>query len=225
MEDSQQAWQRVDTYFDELLVTEDDVLAATRAAGRRTTMPRAEVSPGQGKLLALLCRIAGARRVLEFGTLAGYSTLWLARAVGPGGHVTSLELEEGNAAIARENLGRAGVADRVEILVGPAAHSAQQLVDAGTEPYDLVFIDADKPSNPLYLQASLALTRPGAVIVIDNVVREGRVTDANSSDARVHGVRTVIADIAAHPGLEATAVQTVGVKGWDGFVLVRRTDA
>jgi predicted O-methyltransferase YrrM len=160
--------------------------------------------------------------VLEFGTLAGYSTVWLARAVGEGGRVTSLELSERNAGIARANLDRAGVGERVDVVVGPAARSAQRLVDEGVPPYDVVFIDADKPSNPVYLKASMALTRPGSVIVIDNVVRGGTVTDPDSRDERVQGVRAVLADIAADPRLDAAAIQTVGVKGWDGFTIIRR---
>jgi predicted O-methyltransferase YrrM len=222
MYESENAWREVDAYFVRALVGEDAALAAARESAHRTTMPRAEVAPNQGRLLALLCQIAGARRVLEFGTLAGYSTTWLARAVGDGGHVTTLELEPGNAAVARENFERAGVADRVEVLVGPAAESAAKLVEAGTEPFDLVFIDADKPNNPAYLEASLALTRPGSVIVIDNVVRDGAVIDPDSADPRVQGVRAVVAGIAADDRLEATALQTVGSKGWDGFTLVRR---
>lgn len=222
MYESENAWREVDAYFVQALVGEDAALAAARESVRRTTMPRAEVAPNQGRLLALLCRIAGARRVLEFGTLAGYSTLWLAGAVGEDGHVTTLELEAGNAAIARENFARAGMADRIEVLVGPAAESAGKLVEAGTEPFDLVFIDADKPNNPAYLAASLALTRAGSVIVIDNVVRDGAVIDPDSADPRVQGVRAVVADIAADDRLEATALQTVGGKGWDGFTLVRR---
>ncbi|TYK46320.1 O-methyltransferase [Actinomadura decatromicini] len=220
---SDQVWREVDAYFTGSLVAEDDALSEARASGVDTTMPQAEVSPNQGKLLAMLCQVAGARRVLEFGTLAGYSTVWMARAVGDGGHVTTLELEEQNAAVARKNLERAGVADRVEVLVGPAAESAQRLIDDGVAPYDFVFIDADKPSNPAYLRASLALTRPGAAIVIDNVVRNGAVTDPDSSDERVQGVRAVVADIASDPRLDATTLQTVGVKGWDGFTLIRRT--
>ncbi|MFC4052360.1 O-methyltransferase [Actinomadura syzygii] len=220
---SDQVWREVDAYFTGSLVAEDDALSEARASGVDTTMPQAEVSPNQGKLLAMLCQVAGASRVLEFGTLAGYSTVWMARAVGDGGHVTTLELEEQNAAVARKNLERAGVADRVEVLVGPAAESAQRLIDDGVAPYDFVFIDADKPSNPAYLRASLALTRPGAVIVIDNVVRNGAVTDPDSSDERVQGVRAVVADIASDPRLDATTLQTVGVKGWDGFTLIRRT--
>jgi predicted O-methyltransferase YrrM len=185
-------------------------------------MPGAEVAPNQGKFLALLCQLAGATRVLEFGTLAGYSTIWLARAAGEHGLVTSFELEEGNAAIARANFERAGVAQRVEIITGPAAASAHRLASAGVPPYDFVFIDADKPSNPQYLKASLALTRPGAVIVIDNVVRGGAVTDPGSPDERVQGVRAVLAEVAQDPRLEATALQTVGTKGWDGFTVIRR---
>lgn len=220
---SEEAWRRVDAYFVDTLVPEDEALLSARESGRRTTMPQAEVAPNQGKLLALLCQIAGAARVLEFGTLAGYSTVWLARAVGEQGHVTSLELEEHNAAIARANLERAGVAERVEIIVGPAADSARRLIKDGTEPYDVVFIDADKPSNPEYLRASLALTRPGSVIIIDNVVRNGAVTDPDSSDDRVQGVRAVLADIMRDERLDATALQTVGSKGWDGFTIIRRT--
>jgi predicted O-methyltransferase YrrM len=219
------AWRDVDAYLVDTLLAEDQDEALARAieSGRGTTMPRAEVAPNQGKLLALLCRITGASRVLEFGTLAGYSTIWLARAVGKHGHVTSLELEEQNAAIARTNLAHAGVANRVNVIVGPAAQSAQRLIEQGTEPYDFVFIDADKPGNPEYLRVSLALTRPGSVIVIDNVVRNGAVVDPESADARVQGVRRVFADIADDPRLEATALQTVGSKGWDGFAIIRRT--
>lgn len=219
---SESAWREVDAYFSEVLVPEDEALVQARESGRGTTMPRAEVAPNQGRLLALLCGMSGAKRVLEFGTLAGYSTIWLARAVGANGHVTTLELEPQNAAIARANLERAGVADRVEILVGSAGDSAQRLTEAGAAPYDFVFIDADKPSNPAYLRAAMELTRAGSVIVIDNVVRDGAVVDAASTDARVQGVRAVLADIAKDDRLEATALQTVGVKGWDGFTLIRR---
>ncbi|MFE3876816.1 O-methyltransferase [Kitasatospora sp. NPDC059146] len=219
---SEQAWREVDAYFVDTLVPEDEALVHARRSGGATTMPQAEVAANQGKLLALLCGMSGARRVLEFGTLAGYSTIWLARAVGGDGHVTTLELEPQNAAVAADNLRRAGVAERVDLRTGPALKSAEQLVEAGTEPYDFVFIDADKPSNPAYLKASLALTRPGSVIVIDNVVRNGAVTDPDSDDDRVRGVRTVLADIAADDRLEATALQTVGAKGWDGFTVVRR---
>jgi predicted O-methyltransferase YrrM len=222
MYESDSLWRDVDAYFVETLVDEDAALAQAREAGALTTMPRAEVAPNQGKLLALLAQMTGATRVLEFGTLAGYSTIWLARAVGEHGHVTSLELEEQNAAVARANLERARVSERVDIIVGPAADSARRLIDANTEPYDFVFIDADKPSNPEYLKASLTLSHPGTVIVIDNVVRNGAVINPDSTDERVRGVRTVLKDIADDPRLDATALQTVGSKGWDGLALIRR---
>jgi predicted O-methyltransferase YrrM len=222
MYESDGLWRQVDAYLVETLVDEDAALAQAREDGALTTMPRAEVAPNQGKLLALLAQMTGATRVLEFGTLAGYSTIWLARAVGEHGRVTTLELQEQNAAVARANLERARVSERVDIIVGPAADSARRLIDADTEPYDFVFIDADKPSNPEYLKASVALSHPGTVIVIDNVVRDGAVVDPDSTDARVQGVRAVLEDIADDPRLEATALQTVGSKGWDGFTLVRR---
>jgi predicted O-methyltransferase YrrM len=222
MYESDPLWREVDSYFVETLIDEDSALTQARESGFLTTMPRAEVAPNQGKLLALLVQMTGATRALEFGTLAGYSTIWLARAVGEHGHVTSLELESQNAAVARANLERAGVSDRVDIIVGNAAESARRLIEAGAEPYDFVFIDADKPSNPEYLRAAVALSRPGSVIVIDNVVRNGAVIDPESTDDRVHGVRTVLSDIAADPRLEATALQTVGSKGWDGLTIIRR---
>lgn len=186
-------------------------------------MPNAEVAANQGALLKLLAQISGARRIFEFGTLAGYSTIWLARAVGKQGKVVTLELETENAAIADENFLAAGVAHRIETIVGPAAESAARLIDGATEAFDFVFIDADKPNNPAYLAAALKLTCPGAVIVIDNVVRDGAVADATSADPRVQGVRKVAEDIGAHPELDGTALQTVGEKRWDGFIIVRKS--
>ncbi|MGO1507770.1 MAG: O-methyltransferase [Microbacterium sp.] len=220
--ESATAWREVDDYFTGILTPEDSALVAARESGTDTTMPNAEVAPNQGALLDLLTRIAGAHRVLEFGTLAGYSTIWFARAVGADGHVVTLELEEQNAQVARANFERAGLADRIDVLVGPAVQSAQQLIESKTQPFDLVFIDADKPSNPAYLDAALKLTTRGAVIIIDNVVRDGAVTQPDSGDPRVEGVRAVARDIAAHPDLDATAIQTVGVKGWDGLIIARR---
>lgn len=220
--ESAEAWREVDDYFVSVLTPEDAALIAARESGVDTTMPNAEVAPNQGALLGLLTQMAGARRVLEFGTLAGYSTIWFARAVGSEGRVVTLELEEENARVARANFERAGLADRIEVLVGPAAQSAQQLIDAESEPFDLVFIDADKPSNPAYLDAALRLTGHGAVIIIDNVVRDGAVARPDSDDPRVQGVRTVAHDIADHPELDATAIQTVGIKGWDGLIIARR---
>ncbi|WP_104129385.1 O-methyltransferase [Cryobacterium sp. N21] len=222
MYESELTWRQVDEYLVETLVEEDETLIAARESGAETTMPQAEVAPNQGKLLALLAEMIGASRVLEFGTLAGYSTIWLARAVGANGRVVSFELEEQNAAAARANLERAAVSDRVEILVGSASESARRLIDAGTESFDFVFIDADKPSNPEYLRASIELTHPGSVLVIDNVVRNGAVIDPDSADDRVQGVRSVLADIASDSRLEATSLQTVGSKGWDGFTIIRR---
>ncbi len=216
------AWNEVDEYFSNLLTPEDHALVAARESGAETTMPNAEVAPNQGALLGLLAQIAGARRVLEFGTLAGYSTIWLARAVGPQGQVVTLELEKQNADVARANFERAGVSDRIQTRIGPAIQSARQLISEEVEPFDLVFIDADKPSNPAYLDAALDLTRSGAVIIIDNVVRNGAVTRQDSDDPRVVGVQTVTRNIADHPDLEATALQTVGVKGWDGLIIARR---
>lgn len=215
-------WRDVDTYFTEALVDEDAALVEARLSGARTTMPNAEVAANQGALLALIARIRSARRVLEFGTLAGYSTIWLARAVGPRGRVVTLELEDQNAAIARHNLTRAQVGGWVDVVVGPAAETARRLIAEDVDPFDFVFIDADKPSNPQYLAAAIELTRSGAVILIDNVVRDGAVVDPDSPDSRVRGVREVTAAIAAHPALEATALQTVGVTGWDGLIVARR---
>lgn len=219
---SASAWRAVDGYFTAALVDEDAALVEARESGARTTMPNAEVAANQGALLGLLAQIGGARRVLEFGTLAGYSTVWFARAVGHRGRVVTFELEEQNATVARGNLERAGVGDRVDVIVGPAAASAQSLIDDEVEPFDFVFIDADKPSNPTYLAAALKLTGPGAVIVIDNVVRDGAVADENSEDPRVQGVRAVVDAIASNPELDATALQTVGEKGWDGLIIARR---
>lgn len=220
--DSTAAWRQVDDYFSSRLAPEDDALVGARESGADTTMPNAEVAANQGALLGLITQIAGAERVLEFGTLAGYSTIWFARAVGDQGRVVSLELEGQNADAARSNFARAGVSEVVEVIVGPAARSAQELIDAGAEPFDLVFIDADKPNNPAYLEAALELTRTGAVIIIDNVVRNGAVTDEGSDDSRVIGVQKVTQMIADHSELEASAVQTVGVKGWDGLIVARR---
>ena len=209
-------WRAVDDYFVSTLVDEDDALAQARSDSRDAGLPDHEVAPNQGALLSLLARLSGARRVLEIGTLGGYSTIWLARAAG---HVTTLEVDPACAKVALANLDRAGVADRVTLVVAPAADSLAALIEQGAEPYDLVFIDADKPNNPRYLAAALRLTRPGSLIVADNVVRDGAVADPDSADDRVRGVRAFLDMVAADPRLEATALQTVGSKGWDGFAL------
>ena len=226
----QQTWTAVDAYFNDLLVEEDDALLAAGAGSEAAGLPPHQVAPNQGKLLHLIARIRGARTILEIGTLGGYSTLWLARALPEGGRLVTLEADERHARTAAANIARAGLRDVVDLRVGKASDTLPLLAaepgpgGAPAEPFDLVFIDADKPSNPLYLEWALRLTRPGSVIVGDNVVREGAVTDAASTDPRVQGVRTFTELISRHPKLTATAVQTVGEKGYDGFVMALVTD-
>jgi predicted O-methyltransferase YrrM len=211
----QDRWRAVDEYFVSSLVDEDEALVAARRSGALSSMPRAEVAPNQGALLSLLVRMSGAQRVLEIGTLTGYSTIWLARAAA---HVTTLEVDPVNAGLARRNFAFAGVADRVSLLVGPALETLAGLDGC----YDFVFIDADKPNNPHYLRSVMRLTRPGSVIVADNVVRDGAVLDASSADERVQGVRGFLSLVREDARLSATALQTVGSKGWDGFAVVLR---
>lgn len=214
-------WTRVDRWFEQRLALGDDTLAAALRASDDAGLPPISVSPAQGALLLLLARMQGARNILEVGTLGGYSTIWLARGLGPGGRMVSLELEPRHAEVARANLERAGVADRVEVIVGPAAASLERLHARGAGPFDLAFIDADKASNAVYLEWSLRMSRPGTLVVIDNVVRRGAVADEASTDAAVLGVRRAIDAMAADARLECTAVQTVGLKGHDGFALAR----
>ncbi|MGR4878724.1 O-methyltransferase [Streptomyces sp. LARHCF249] len=214
---AQQTWTAVDAYFDGLLVEEDEALTAATADSEAAGLPAHQVAPNQGKLLHLLARIRGARRILEIGTLGGYSTIWLARALPEGGQVVTLEVDARCAEVAAANIARAGLQDVVDIRQGKAVDLLPQLT--GTEPFDLVFIDADKPSNPQYLEWALKLTRPGSVIIGDNVVRDGAVVDATSSDPRVQGVRRFTELIAEQPRLTATALQTVGSKGYDGLVM------
>ena len=211
-------WGEVEGYLARTVAGEDEVLAAIRARTVEAGLRPIEVSATDGALLALWCRLVGARRVLEIGTLGGYSATWLARAVGEQGSVTTLEVDPHAAAVAEENWRLAGVDDRVELILGPAADTLSSLVSSGTDPYDLVFIDADKKSNPAYLEAALALTHPGSLIVIDNVVRGGRVV-GDSDDPDVVGTRRVLEMLGSDPRLQATAVQTVSSKGWDGFAV------
>ncbi|MCD8798110.1 O-methyltransferase [Mammaliicoccus sciuri] len=220
--DSLDSWKLVDKYFSEALVQEDDALIDARESGVSTTMPNAEVSSTQGALLGILTQIRNATRVLEFGTLAGYSTIHFARSVGRNGKVITFELEEQNAQIAKKNLEQAGIFNRVEIVVGTAIDSANRLIENNEPPFDIVFIDADKPNNPKYLEAAIKLTKPGSLILIDNVVRNGEVINQNSDDPRVQGVRNVIDDINKNKNLKATALQTVGEKGWDGLIFIYR---
>ncbi len=212
-------WSAVDHYISELLVQEDPALQDALEESRRAGLPPISVSPAQGKLLHLLARVTGCRSILEIGTLGGYSTIWLARALPADGRLVTLEIDPRHAEVARGNLDRAGVADRVEIRVGAAADSLDGLHGEGTGPFDLVFIDADKPGNPGYFGWALRLTRPGSLIVVDNVVRNGTVVDDTSDDPTVLGTRRVLEMMAAEPRVSVTAVQTVGSKGYDGFAL------
>ncbi|WP_071333033.1 O-methyltransferase [Burkholderia contaminans] len=214
---NQDQWNQVDAYFSATLVPSDDALDAALAASDAAGLPAINVAPNQGKLLQLLATIRGARRILEVGTLGGYSTIWLARALPPGGTLVTLELNPAHAKVATQNIARAGFAEVVTVVVGSAKDSLARLVDAGEAPFDFIFIDADKDNNPVYLDAALKLSRPGTVIVVDNVVRGGRVADPGNREPDVVGVRDGFARLAAAPNLTTTAVQTVGQKGWDGF--------
>jgi predicted O-methyltransferase YrrM len=209
----------MDTYFNERLVRADPALQAAVEASRAGGLPSIQISPTQGKFLMLLARALGARRILEVGTLGGYSTIWLARALPAGGRLISCELKPEFADVARANLQRAGVGELAEVRVGRAADTLSKLIAEHAAPFDLVFIDADKAGYPDYLTAALQLSRPGTVIVADNVVRGGRVADAASTDPDIRGLRRYIDMVAAEPRLSATALQTVGEKGYDGFAL------
>jgi predicted O-methyltransferase YrrM len=212
---NQQTWDSVDTYFADLLIGQDPALDAALDASDAAGLPQIAVSPTQGKLLHLIARMRGARRILEIGTLGGYSTIWLARALPADGRLVTLEYAAKHADVARANLERAGVGDRVDVLVGPAMDTLPSVEG----PFDLVFIDADKPNNPGYFAHALRLTRPGSVIIVDNVVRGGRVADGVSTDPAIVGTRALADLLAAEPTVEATMIQTVGAKGYDGFAL------
>lgn len=213
----------VDAFLTDTLVGRDPSLDAALAAQQEAGLPAIEVSPVSAKLLHLLVRISGARRVLEIGTLGGYSTIWLARALPEGGRVVTIEAEERNARLAHDNLARAGVADRVEIRVGRGLDVLPTLV--GEEPFDLAFIDADKESNPGYLDWAARLGRPGTVVVLDNVVRAGAVADPPPGDTKVAGARAGVVMLGEDPRFDATALQTLDCKGWDGLALALLTDA
>jgi len=212
-------WTKVDDYFNGLLAPSDPALDAALEHSAAAGLPPHQVAPNQGKLLHLLARIQGARTVLEIGTLGGYSTIWLARALPEGGRLVSLEADPRSAEVARANVERAGLGEVVEIRTGKALESLPRLAEEGHGPFDVVFIDADKPGNPDYLAWALRLTRPGSLIIGDNVVRDGEVADPASTDPRVQGVRRFTELLAGEPRLTATAVQTVGEKGYDGFAL------
>ncbi len=215
----QERWTAVDGYLAGLLAPSDAALDAALAHSAASGLPPHQISPGQGKLLQLLARLQGARSILEIGTLGGYSTIWLARALPPGGRLITLELDPANAEVARQNLARADLEEVVEIRVGPALETLPALAADGRGPFDVVFIDADKPSGPEYLAWAIELSRAGSLIVADNVVRGGEVADAHSDDPRVRGVRRLLELLAAEPRVTATAIQTVGSKGYDGLAI------
>ncbi|MGO4297664.1 O-methyltransferase [Glutamicibacter sp. MCAF14] len=215
----------VDEYLEQRLGLRIDALEAGREHAHNAGLPRIEVSPAQGKFLQLLVEITGARRVLEIGTLGGYSTSWLAKGVGESGTVISCEFEPLHASIARENLQRAGLSERVEIKLGAAQGSMESLISRKSAAFDLIFIDADKRNNVRYLELAMDLARPGTVVVLDNVVRSGAILDAaadhGTQEADVRGVQDSLQWLRDDPRVSATALQTVGAKGWDGFALAR----
>jgi predicted O-methyltransferase YrrM len=216
---SEDQWTAVDDYLTGLLAPGDEALTAALADSEAAGLPHIAVAPNQGKFLHLIAQIQGARRVLEIGTLGGYSTIWLARALPADGVLVTLEYDPRHAEVARGNLARAGLDKIAEVRVGPALDSLPAVAADHPDPFDLVFIDADKANNPHYVEWALRLTRPGSVIIVDNVVRGGRVTDDSGADSDIRGTRAALRMIADHPKLDGTAVQTVGVKGYDGFAL------
>ena len=213
------AWTAVDDYITRLLAPPDAGLRAAVEASNAAALPPIAVTPPQGKLLELLAQLRGARSVLEIGTLGGYSTIWLARGLEPGGRITTLELDPRHAEVAARNLSRAGFSDVVDVRVGPADAGLARLVAEGAGPFDLIFIDADKASTPLYFEWALKLSGVGTVVIVDNVVRNGALTDARSDAPDVRGVRRLHEVVAADPRVNATTVQTVGSKGYDGFLI------
>ena len=209
----------VDQYLSSLFAAHDPALQASLTASRAAGLPEIQVSATQGKFLHMLARLQKARAILEVGTLGGYSAIWLARGLAPGGRLVTLEFEPKHAEVARANIAGARLADRVDIRLGRAIDTLPQIAAEKLGPFDLVFIDADKPSNPDYFAWALKLTRPGSLILVDNVVRDGAVVDAKSADASIQGTRRVLEMMAAEPRVSATALQTVGIKGYDGFAI------
>lgn len=216
---AQPKWKAVDRYFGDLLLPADAALESTLKANAAAGLPAIDVSPLQGKFLHLLIRMTGARRVLEIGTLGGYSTICMARALPKSGRIVTLEYEPRHADVARANLKRAGQLEKVDVRVGRALDLLPVVAKSGAGPFDFIFIDADKENNPQYLQWALKLARPGTVIFVDNVVRDGKVADAKSKDKDIRGTRRMTELMAAEPRLSATVMQNVGVKGYDGFAL------
>ena len=219
--ESEALWASVDRYLNDTLIPPDSALEAALAANKAANLPAIDVSPSQGKLLQLLAETQGARRILEIGTLGGYSTINLARALPAGGKLITLELDPHHAEVALANIEHAGLPHAVELRLGPALDSLHKLHAEHAEPFDLIFLDANKDGYPDYLTAALKLARPGTLILADNVIRDGEVIDATSTDPNVLGVRRFLALLAADPRISSTAVQTVGSKGYDGFAIAR----
>ena len=216
---SEHLWSAVDSYICDLLAPADPALDAALQASASAGLPAIQVAPNQGKLLQLLARLTGARRILEIGTLGGYSTIWLARALAPDGRLITLEADAKHAEVARANFRRAGLDGQIDLRLGQALDALKQIAAEGAEPFDFVFIDADKANIPAYFSFALDLTRRGGLIVIDNVVRDGAVIDAASADPDIQGIRQFNERLAREKRVSATAIQTVGVKGYDGFAL------
>jgi predicted O-methyltransferase YrrM len=214
-----ETWTSVDEYFERRLSLSDVVLDAALDDSNAAGLPAINVTPAQGRFLALLIRVMGARRVLEIGTLGGYSTIWMARELPDDGMLVTLEISASNASVAQRNIERAGLAGRTTILVAPASESLNRLMADRTAPFDFVFIDADKEHSVEYFEAALALTRTGSVIIVDNVVRKGAIIDASTSDSMVLGMQRLMERLAHERRVSATAIQTVGSKGYDGFIL------
>jgi len=212
-------WSAVDRYIADRLIPPGEAQAETLRVNASANLPAIDVSATQGKLLNLLARSIGARRILEIGTLGGYSTIWFARALAPGGKITTLEYERKHAEVAKANIAREGLSHAVDIRVGPALDLLPGLERENAGPYDLAFIDADKENNANYFAWALKLTRPGALIIVDNVIRDGAVADAATADPMARGARALFDAVAAEPRVSATALQTVGSKGWDGFLI------
>ncbi len=222
---SQDLWTAVDQYIGATIAREDRVLAGVLEASASAGLPPIAVAPNQGKLLGLLAKMQDAHKVLEIGTLAGYSAIWLARALGPRGRLITLELDPNHAAVARANVERAGLSRVVEVRVGAALETLPELERAGEGPFDMIFIDADKPNIPAYFEWAIKLSRRRGLIVVDNVVRDGALADAASEDDAVRGVRRLHDMIANDRRVTATTIQTVGVKGYDGFTVALVNEA
>jgi predicted O-methyltransferase YrrM len=216
---SEAQWKAVDKYVTDLLIGPDPALDEALAASSAAGLPEIAVAPNQGKLLQLLARMCGARRILELGTLGGYSTIWLARALPPDGQLITLEADPTHADVAKSNIAQAGLGSVVEVRLGRASDTLEQLAGESTAPFDLTFIDADKANIPAYFEATLGMSRPGSVIIVDNVVRDGTLIDADSDRPDVRGVRELHSQLSTDPRVSATTLQTVGTKGYDGLLL------